>query len=166
MTTDPSKRYVAIMETTKGTIKLELFASEAPKTVNNFVFLARDGFYDGVKFHRIVKDFMIQGGDPLGNGTGGPGYTFEDEPVTRDYVPGIIAMANRGANTNGSQFFIMHGAVPGLPKDYTIFGEVTEGLNVVNEIAKTPVGMSRTGEKSRPLEDVVIRRITIQEGAG
>ena len=162
MTIDKSKKYVAVMETNKGTIKLELFASETPVTVNNFVFLSRDGYYDGVKFHRIVEGFMVQGGDPTGTGAGSPGYRFNDEPVTRDYVPGILAMANSGPNTNGSQFFIMHGTAA-LPPNYTIFGQVTEGMDVVNAIAETPVERSRSGEMSKPKEDVVINTVTIQE---
>jgi peptidylprolyl isomerase len=163
MIIDTAKKYVAVMDTTKGTIELELFAKEAPKTVNNFVFLAKDGYYDGVKFHRIMKGFMIQGGDPTGTGSGGPGYQFEDEPVTRDYEPGILAMANHGADTNGSQFFIMHGSAPQLAKDYTIFGQVIEGMDVVDAIANTPVGYNARGDLSRPLEDVAINTITIQE---
>jgi cyclophilin family peptidyl-prolyl cis-trans isomerase len=120
--------------TTKGTIVFELFADEAPKTVSNFVALAQSGFYDGLTFHRVVPGFVIQGGDPVGNGTGGPGYKFEDETVTRDYDAGIVAMANSGPNTNGSQFFIMLEENP-LPKQYTIFGKVTQGLDVVRKIA-------------------------------
>lgn len=164
MIIDTAKSYTAIMDTTKGTIKLELFAKEAPKAVNNFVFLAKDGYYNGVKFHRIVKGFMIQGGDPTGTGSGGPGYEFENEPVTRDYEPGILAMANHGVDTNGSQFFIMHGSAPTLPKNYTIFGQVIEGMDVVDAIANTPVGYNALGELSRPLQDVVIKTISIQEG--
>jgi cyclophilin family peptidyl-prolyl cis-trans isomerase len=164
MTIDTSKKYVAMMDTTKGVIKLELFASETPKTVNNFVFLARDGYYNGVKFHRIIKGFMIQSGDPTGTGAGGPGYKFADEPVTRDYTAGTLAMANSGQNTNGSQFFIMHTTYP-LQKNYTIFGQVIEGMDIVNAIAETPVGPSTTGELSRPLQDVLIRSITIEETA-
>jgi cyclophilin family peptidyl-prolyl cis-trans isomerase len=160
MSIDTGKHYVATLDTNKGTIVIDLFADETPKTVNNFVFLAREGFYDGVCFHRIIKNFMIQGGDPEGTGTGGPGYRFEDEPVTRDYVPGTLAMANAGPNTNGSQFFIMHGNA-NLPKQYTIFGLVSQGLDVVNTIAETPVVSS--GEGSTPLEEVVINSITIEE---
>ena len=107
-TIDPSKTYTATIETTAGTMTAELFPSEAPTTVNNFVFLAREDFYDGVIFHRVIHDFMIQGGDPTGTGTGGPGYKFNDEPVKRKYRRGTLAMANAGPNTNGSQFFIMH----------------------------------------------------------
>lgn len=162
MTIDPGKRYAATIRTTKGDIRIELFAQEAPKTVNNFVFLAREGFYNGVKFHRIFKGFMIQTGDPKGDGTGGPGYTFEDEPVTRDYIPGTVAMANAGPNTNGSQFFIMHERMD-LPKAYTIFGLATDSMDVVDAIADTPVTAGPGGEMSRPLESVLIETITIEE---
>lgn len=162
LTIDPNKSYTATIETTDGTMTAELFADEAPTTVNNFVFLARDGFYNGVKFHRIIKDFMVQTGDPTGTGTGGPGYRFEDEPVTRSYERGILAMANAGPNTNGSQFFIVHQNA-GLPPNYTIFGQVTEGLDVLDQIADTPVTFSASGEQSQPTEDVLITNITINE---
>src|SRR3989338_4846500 len=120
---DTNKNYEAVIKTSEGDMVFELFAGETPMTVNNFVFLSRQGFYDGVKFHRIIKDFMIQGGDPKGDGAGGPGYKFNDEPITRDYERGILAMANSGPNTNGSQFFIMHKNYP-LPKNYVIFGKI------------------------------------------
>lgn len=162
MRIDINKRYQAILATTEGEIVIELFPKEAPKTVNNFVFLAREGFYDGVKFHRVIKGFMVQTGDPTGTGAGGPGYTFEDEPVHRDYTPGIVAMANAGPNTNGSQFFIMHGTAP-LPKSYTIFGQVVQGMEVVDRIADTPVTAGPGGEVSRPTRDVRIQKITIRE---
>ncbi len=165
MAIDSEKEYRATMRTSKGDIIFQLFASEAPKTVNNFVFLARDGFYDGVKFHRIIKGFMIQSGDPEGTGAGGPGYRFEDEPVTRDYVDGTLAMANAGPNTNGSQFFIVHGG-SALPKNYTIFGIVVGGKDVVDAIANTPVTRSASGEMSRPAEDVLINGIDIEEITG
>lgn len=119
--------------TAKGEIVFELFEDEAPKTVSNFVYLTREGFYDGLTFHRVEPGFVIQGGDPNGNGTGGPGYTFEDEPVKRSYDRGIVAMANRGPNTNGSQFFIMLADTP-LPPNYTVFGMVTSGMETVDEI--------------------------------
>lgn len=122
------------IETPKGEIIFELFEDEAPKTVSNFVYLTREGFYDGLTFHRVEPGFVIQGGDPNGNGTGGPGYTFEDEPVTRAYEEGIVAMANRGPDTNGSQFFVMLENTP-LPPAYTIFGKVTKGMDVVKQIA-------------------------------
>jgi len=121
------------IETAKGTIVFELFDKEAPKTVSNFVYLTKGGFYDGLTFHRYEPGFVIQGGDPSGNGTGGPGYRFEDEPVTRPYEHGIVAMANAGPNTNGSQFFIMLADTP-LPPLYTIFGKVTKGLDVVDKL--------------------------------
>lgn len=122
----------AVIETNKGTIEFEIF-TEAPLAASNFVHLSRDGFYDGLTFHRVVPGFVIQGGDPSGNGTGGPGYKFEDEPVTRDYTKGIVAMANSGPDTNGSQFFIMLEDTP-LPPAYTIFGNVIAGQEVVDKI--------------------------------
>lgn len=125
---------VAHLKTDKGEIVFELFDKEAPKTVSNFVALANSTYFDGLKFHRVVPGFVIQGGDPLGNGTGGPGYKFEDEPVKLDYNAGIVAMANSGPNTNGSQFFIVLEDQPTLPKLYTIFGRVTKGLDVVRAI--------------------------------
>ncbi len=161
MTIDPNKSYTATIETSKGMMKADLFAKEAPKTVNNFVFLARENFYQNVKFHRIIKDFMIQGGDPTGTGTGGPGYDFEDEPIPESlsYQRGTLAMANAGPNTNGSQFFIIHQDYP-LPKNYTIFGKVTEGLETLDALANTPT----TGaEGSTPTEDVRITNVTIEE---
>lgn len=162
---DVNKKYVAKMETTKGVVELELNAKETPKTVNNFVVLARDGFYNGVKFHRIIKDFMIQGGDPEGTGSGGPGYKFDDEKFSTDYVPGALAMANSGPNTNGSQFFIMTGDYSGgkLPKNYTIFGKVTKGIDIVTKIGETPTEDNGQGEQSKPKEEVKIVKITIEE---
>lgn len=140
-----------VIETDKGVIEFEVYP-EATKAASNFIFLARDGFYDGLTFHRVVPGFVIQGGDPLGNGTGGPGYQFADEPVTRKYDKGIVAMANSGPNTNGSQFFIMLADRPELPPNYTIFGKVTKGQEVVGKIAVgdmmsqvTVAGMSPTG---------------------
>jgi len=157
MTIDPQRTYRAILETSAGTMNAELFAGEAPKTVNNFVFLAREGFYDGVIFHRVIRGFMIQGGDPTGTGTGGPGYRFADEPVGRKYERGTLAMANAGPNTNGSQFFIMH-ANYGLPPNYTIFGKLTEGEDVLDSIADAP-----TGANDRPREPLRIESIKIIE---
>lgn len=162
ITIDQNKTYTAVMETTKGTMTFNLLVKETPVTVNNFVFLSRDGFYNGTKFHRIIKDFMIQGGDPLGNGTGGPGYKFNDEPITRDYKKGTLAMANSGSNTNGSQFFIIHKDYP-LPKNYVIFGEPTGGLEVLDTIANTPVVDNGIGESSKPTEDVLIESVAIEE---
>jgi cyclophilin family peptidyl-prolyl cis-trans isomerase len=157
MAIDPARRYEATIDTSAGTMTAELFASEAPNTVNNFVFLAREGFYDGVIFHRVIKGFMVQGGDPTGTGRGGPGYKFNDEPVTRGYERGILAMANAGPNTNGSQFFIMH-ADYGLPPSYTIFGRLTGGEDVLDAIATAP-----TGAQDRPAQPVTINGVEISE---
>lgn len=136
MEIDPAKNYLATLETTKGNIVIELYPSYAPKTVNNFVFLARQGFYDGLKFHRVLSNFMIQGGDPTGTGTGGPGYRFEDEvrgnPLKHE--TGVLSMANAGANTNGSQFFITHSPQPHLNGKHTVFGRVIEGQDIVNAV--------------------------------
>lgn len=136
MTIDTSKKYVATLETSKGTIVVDLFPKEAPKTVNNFVFLARDGFYDGTKFHRVIDKFMIQGGDPEGTGRGGPGYRFEDETEgnPRKHQVGSLSMANAGPNTNGSQFFITHVATDWLNGKHTVFGQVRSGQDVVNAV--------------------------------
>lgn len=124
----------ALIKTNKGDITIELYAGRAPKTVSNFVYLAEKGFYDGLTFHRVVPGFVIQGGDPSGNGSGGPGYSFADEPVEGDYKEGAVAMANSGPNTNGSQFFICLEDQPGLPKQYNLFGQVTSGMDVVKKI--------------------------------
>jgi cyclophilin family peptidyl-prolyl cis-trans isomerase len=161
MVVDPSKMYSATLHTSKGDITFDLLMSDAPKTVNNFVFLAREGFYDGSPFHRLIKGFMIQGGDPTGTGRGGPGYRFADERVSRRYERGIVAMANAGPNTNGSQFFICHGRnSESLPPNYTIFGKVTAGLDVVDAIADVPT----TGpERSTPSEKITINSVTIDE---
>jgi cyclophilin family peptidyl-prolyl cis-trans isomerase len=162
MEISPSKAYTAIVTTNKGNFTIELFNKETPETVNNFVFLARDGFYDGVVFHRIIKDFMIQTGDPNGDGTGGPGYSFADEKITKDYTRGTVAMANRGPDTNGSQFFIVHKDTQ-LPKQYVIFGKITEGLDIIDKIAETQVTDSAQGEKSKPTQQVTIEKIKIVE---
>ena len=136
MRIDSQKRYQAMIETERGAIELELYPEYAPKTVNNFVFLAREGFYDGVSFHRVIDDFMIQGGDPTGTGRGGPGYRFEDEvdgnPLKHE--TGSISMANAGPNTNGSQFFITHSPQPHLDDKHTVFGKVTRGQEVVDGV--------------------------------
>ena len=124
-----------VMETTKGKIEFELYVDKAPITVSNFVYLAEQGYYDGLKFHRVVPDFVIQGGDPTGTGSGGPGYKFKDEPVVGEYKAGTVAMANSGPDTNGSQFFICLEDQPGLPKNYSLFGQVTAGMDVVSKIA-------------------------------
>jgi cyclophilin family peptidyl-prolyl cis-trans isomerase len=161
---DPNKTYTATLETNHGSVDVEFFPEDAPNTVNNFVSLAKDGYYDGTPFHRIINGFMIQGGDPTGTGTGGPGYKFADEKVSRDYEPGTLAMANAGPNTNGSQFFICHADLKGrLPKNYTIFGKVTNGLDVVDTIAKVPVSRSSGGEASSPVEPVILQKVTVNE---
>jgi len=136
MTIDPNRSYTATFDTSKGRIVCELYPKDAPKTVNNFVFLAREGFYNGTKFHRVIADFMIQGGDPTGTGRGGPGYKFEDELVsnTRKHKVGSLSMANAGPNTNGSQFFITHIATDWLNGKHTVFGQVITGQDVVNAV--------------------------------
>ena len=162
MEIDQNKKYSAILRTSKGDIDLDLFADKTPVTVNNFVHLARTDFYNGTIFHRVIAGFMIQGGDPLGDGTGGPGYTFNDEPIEGEYSRGTVAMANSGPNSNGSQFFIMHQDYD-LPKNYVIFGKVSKGLDVVDKIATAPVEDSVFGEKSRPEEPVKILSVKISE---
>jgi peptidylprolyl isomerase len=152
---DPAKRYTATMETSMGTLVIALDAIRAPKTVNNFVFLAQDGFYDGVTFHRVINDFMIQGGCPQGTGTGGPGYQFRDEidPSLKHSGPGTLSMANAGPGTNGSQFFITHKATSWLDGKHTVFGHVVEGQEVVNKIAKgdtiKSIRILRIGDKAK-----------------
>jgi cyclophilin family peptidyl-prolyl cis-trans isomerase len=164
MQIDPAATYVATVNTSKGTFKIELLPDVAPKTVNNFVCLARAGYFDGTPFHRILAGFVIQGGDPTGTGTGGPGYRFEDEPVTRDYVKGTVAMANAGPNTNGSQFFVVLADLGGqLAKNYTIFGQVEQGLDVVEALGQTPTTTNARGEKSVPVEPVMLESVTIDE---
>ncbi len=128
------KNKKAVLKTGKGTIEIALFSDKAPKTVSNFVYLVEMGFYDGLSFHRVEPDFVIQGGDPNGNGTGGPGYQFEDEKVLDDYKAGTVAMANSGPNTNGSQFFIVLSDQLNLPKQYNLFGKVLSGMDVVKKI--------------------------------
>jgi cyclophilin family peptidyl-prolyl cis-trans isomerase len=145
------------MQTNKGTIALELFDEDAPKTVANFKKLAGEGFYDGLIFHRVIKDFMIQGGCPQGTGTGGPGYTFEDEINDHKIVRGALAMANAGPNTNGSQFFLVTTeAAPWLDGKHTVFGQVTEGMDVVDAIEGTD-----TDRSDRPVDDVRIESVTL-----
>ncbi len=136
MNIDPQKSYHVAMETNRGTIEIELYPQYAPKTVNNFVFLAREGFYDGVTFHRVINNFVIQGGDPTGTGAGGPGYHFEDEVKNNPlkHETGVLSMANAGPNTNGSQFFITHSPQPHLNGKHTVFGKVIKGMDVVNAI--------------------------------
>jgi cyclophilin family peptidyl-prolyl cis-trans isomerase len=149
----------AVVTTSKGAIELELF-DDAPKTVENFVKLARDGFYDGIVFHRVIPDFMIQGGDPTGTGMGGPGYQFDDEQNGRAVERGVIAMANSGPNTNGSQFFIVTAdACPWLNGLHTVFGRVSGGMDVVDEI-----GNADTDGQDRPLEEIRIESVAVSNG--
>lgn len=162
MSIDKAKTYTANLRTSKGDIVVELNAKETPITVNNFVFLTKNGFYTNTTFHRVIRGFMIQGGDPLGNGAGGPGYSFNDEKFSGEYDRGVLAMANAGPNTNGSQFFIMHESRP-LPKDYVIFGRVTKGLEVVDAIANTDVEPSDSGEPSKPVTPITVSSVTITE---
>ncbi|GFZ90206.1 hypothetical protein GCM10008018_40550 [Paenibacillus marchantiophytorum] len=168
MMIDVKKKYQADIVTSKGSFTIDLFADEAPKTVNNFVFLSKEGFYNNITFHRIIKTFMIQTGDPKGTGTGGPGYKFADElKTTHKYEAGIVAMANSGANTNGSQFFICSGddsANLNKSPNYSIFGKVTaEGMATIAKIAETPVEMGGEATPSKPKEKVTITSITIKE---
>ena len=165
MQIDTAKTYFASVVTTLGTFKIQLFANESPKTVNNFVFLSQQGFYNGVIFHRVLKTFVIQTGDPTGTGSGGPGYMFADElPPKHSYDPGIVAMANSGPNTNESQFFICTGpdaeSLNSHP-NYTQFGKVVDGMDVVQKIASVPVGPGNPGEISRPVNPPSIIRIDI-----
>jgi cyclophilin family peptidyl-prolyl cis-trans isomerase len=156
MVIDPEKHYVATMSTEAGDIVIELFADKAPRTVNNFVFLARDGYYDGTTFHRVIKGFMAQGGDPTGTDRGGPGYRFADElhPELRHDGPGVLSMANAGPDTNGSQFFITHDATPHLDGRHAVFGRVVEGMDVVLAIPeRDPM---RTREPGLELNSVTI----------
>ena len=160
MSIDQSKSYTAVIQTSMGDLTVEFFSDTAPVTVNNFISLSNDGYYDNIIFHRVISGFMIQGGDPSGTGHGEygkfPGYTFEDELNNQQpYEKGILAMANAGPNTNGSQFFIMHVDYP-LPYQYTIFGKVTDGLDVIDTIASV-----QTAEGDKPVEDVVILGVTV-----
>jgi cyclophilin family peptidyl-prolyl cis-trans isomerase len=158
MTIDPAKSYTAKLHTDKGVITIKLHAQKTPRTVNNFVFLAREGFYDGVIFHRVIADFMAQGGDPTGTGTGGPGYTFADEfdPSLKHDGPGVLSMANAGAGTNGSQFFITHVATPHLDGKHSVFGKVSDGLDVLLSIPPRDPG-------KRGAPAVAIQRVEILE---
>jgi len=162
MNIDISKKYTAVIKTSMGDMSIEFFTEDAPMTVNNFINLSRDGYYDNVIFHRVISGFMIQGGDPSGTGHGEmgkyPGYKFEDELNNqRSYDKGILAMANAGPDTNGSQFFIMHVNYP-LPYQYTIFGFVNEGLDIIDKIASV-----ETGDGDKPVNDVVIKTVEIKE---
>lgn len=164
LTIDPKKHYQATLATQAGDITVELFADKTPHTVNNFVFLAGQHFYDNTFFHRAIKGFMIQGGDPTGTGTGGPGYSFPDEPFEGAYTRGTLAMANAGPDTNGSQFFIVQEDTP-LPKNYVIFGKVVSGMEAVDKIANAPVKAGDSGEQSTPIDPVHITSVTISESA-
>lgn len=158
LTIDPTKKYTATVKTDKGDIVLELFADKTPQTVNNFVFLASEGFYDGTIFHCVIADFMAQGGDPTGRGTGGPGYRFADEfhPSLKHSKPGILSMANAGAGTNGSQFFITHLPTPWLDGKHSVFGQVISGMDVLLSIPpRDPVKLASPAVK--------LIKITIQE---
>jgi cyclophilin family peptidyl-prolyl cis-trans isomerase len=149
----------ATLHTNHGSIALELYPDDAPKTVENFARLARDGFYDGIVFHRVIPDFMVQGGDPTGTGTGGPGYEFEDEINPNPVVRGALAMANAGPNTNGSQFFIVTAeSCPWLDGKHTVFGRVTSGMEVVDRISALP-----RDSRDRPRDDVTIERVELPE---
>lgn len=163
MTLDPEHQYAATILTSEGDMTLDLLVDQAPKTVNNFVFLAREGFYENVPFHRILKGFMVQTGDPTGTGTGGPGYQFDDEPVTLTYAKGIVAMANAGPNTNGSQFFIVHADEAPLPPQYTVFGRLRDGFETLDAIASIPVTSSSSGERSKPSRNIRIESVRITE---
>ena len=163
MTIDTESSYAATLETSEGTLELDLFAEASPRTVNNFVFLARDGFYDGVVFHRIIEGFMIQGGDPTGTGRGGPGYKFGDEldlAEDRGYPRGTLAMANAGPDTNGSQFFITLENAEHLDPLYSVFGEVVDGLGAVGRIGAVPVVDPQRGV---PGQEIYIESVTIDE---
>lgn len=164
MTINPHHHYKATVQTADGTFVITLLPKVAPITVNNFVFLARHHYYDGNPFFRIIQNFMVQTGDPTGTGYGTPGYKFKDEKVTMRYTKGIVAMANSGPNTNGSQFFIVTGPQGStLAPAYTIFGKVTKGMNVVEKIAATPVTTNPSGEPSQPLTPVKMLKVTITE---
>lgn len=157
MVIDSNKKYTAIMETAKGNLVLELFAKDVPKTVNNFVFLAREGFYDGSTFHRVIPNFMAQGGEPAGTGTSGPGYKFADEFTSHKHVAGTLSMANSGPNTNGSQFFICYTPQPGLDGVHSVFGQLIQGMDVLKKL--TPRDPNQRPQFSG---DKIIR-ITIKE---
>lgn len=159
---DTSKSYSVRLKTSMGDIVISLNFAKTPKTVENFITLAKKNFYDNTIFHRVINGFMIQGGDPKGDGTGGPGYKFDDEPFEGEYERGVVAMANAGPNTNGSQFFIMH-QTNDLPKNYVIFGKVVGGMEVVDTIATAPVEATNWGESSKPVHPVVIREVEIIE---
>ncbi|MFH1899001.1 MAG: peptidylprolyl isomerase [Patescibacteria group bacterium] len=160
---DITKDYKAVLHTTYGDITIQINTLDATITATNFIYLARSGFYDNTIFHRVVKDFMIQGGDPTGTGSGGPGYHFNDEPFDGEYTKGTVAMANAGPNTNGSQFFIMQKDRTDLPKNYVIFGTVINGMETVDKIAESEVIDSGNGEMSKPVSPVSVTSIDIIE---
>jgi cyclophilin family peptidyl-prolyl cis-trans isomerase len=158
MVIDTAKKYTAVIETEKGNLVLELFAGDVPRTVNNFVFLAREGYYDGSTFHRVIPGFMAQGGDPTGTGRGGPGYSFDDEFTNHTHVAGALSMANKGPNTNGSQFFITFAPQHGLDGKHTVFGQLVEGVDVLERL--TP----RDPNQNPQFEGERVIRVTIKEG--
>ena len=162
---DSSKiiNYLVTLKTSKGDVGIEMISNQAPLAVQNFVSLSKLGFYNGTIFHRVISGFMIQGGDPKGDGTGGPGYTFNDERFVGEYIRGTVAMANAGPNTNGSQFFIMHQDVASLPKNYTIFGHVVSGMDIVDAIAADPVGPGPSGENSSPVNPTTVDSVVVSE---
>ncbi len=162
MVIDQNKNYAVVLKTDVGNIKIALNAKGTPITANNFYYLAQNNFYNGTIFHRAIKGFMIQGGDPKGDGTGDPGYKFNDEPFTGEYARGAVAMANSGPNSNGSQFFIMHADYP-LPKNYVIFGRVIEGMETVDVIAAAPVEKNMFGELSKPVNPIKINSVETLE---
>lgn len=162
MQIDKTKNYSAVLKTSEGDITIDLDVKRTPITANNFVALARQKFYDGTVFHRVIKDFMIQGGDPNGDGSGGPGYKFADENLEGKYTRGTVAMANSGPDTNGSQFFIMHQDYD-LPNNYVIFGHVSSGMDTVDKIASAEVTASASGENSKPVNPVKINSVEIEE---
>jgi cyclophilin family peptidyl-prolyl cis-trans isomerase len=167
MQLQPGVRYEADIDTTAGSLTIELLSEQAPNTVNNFVALAKDGYFDGIVFHRVIQEFMIQTGDPTGTGMGGPGYRFADElPPALPYEPGVVAMANAGPNTNGSQFFICTGEQSkhlNNHPNYTVFGRVSSGMDTVQKLAATPVSMSPSGERSKPSQEIQMNSVKVVE---
>ena len=168
MTIDSNKKYTATFETSRGTIVVDLFADRAPVTVNNFVFLAKDGFFDGLVFHRVIPDFMVQGGDPKGTGTGGPGYSIPAEFNDRPHKEGVLSMARaQDPNSGGSQFFVCldYARTKMLDHNYTVFGTVTDGMNAVNDIAHTPIANQQTGAPRDPqiIQSVTVKPVTAQD---
>jgi len=161
---DPQQVYLATLQTDLGNIVIQLNTKDTPITATNFLSLADKGFYNNTVFHRVINGFMIQGGDPKGDGTGGPGYQFDDEPFTGEYARGAVAMANAGPNTNGSQFFIMHQDYA-LAKNYVIFGQVIEGLDTVDKIATAAVTAGLGGENSKPVKPIAIQSVTLSSQA-